>query len=622
MKSRASDIILDWIDQERDGSEIDRELVKRVITLFKKLDKLDMFYDLYFKAWMLNRTEIYYSRKALRHIEEDSCPSYLLMVEECLRREKDRVAHYLLPETEFSLLMKTQVTLLIKPAYQLLGKEESGLCIMLQKNQKEELSRMYKLFSKIYKGLEPAAFIFKEHVKSIGEALIRKDAEKICRKKAESNGDTIEQEKALIDNVIKVHQEYLSYCDDCLEQDTIFQNALQEAFESFCNMKIDGVFIEEILASYIDSIIQDQLGPFKGLYNHHARMKLEEIVKLLVYLNEKDLFANFYRRKLSLRLLQNRDASTVVEMNFLKRLKQQFGNHFTHKMERMIEDLTSANNREAKFKEYLKKNPPQNRGPSLKVTTLNSWFWPKFKSCNFNLPAEMNDYIEDYGKYTECMKRKITWVFALGDCNVTGIFERKQIDLQVSAYQAAILFLFNTSDKMSFQEIYKLLRIPEIELKGWLHSLCCGRYKILRKEPNTKEVSSTDFFEFNSKFTGPRTIEVQAPSSYEKENLVEKVKAITGGYNLGAIIVRTVKDRKILRYQELIDEVKQAVKRLFKPSVEETEDRPTKQEIEEKIEYLVDLKFLARLGKDKNVYVYSECFYAQALKKNSLRPWK
>lgn len=34
-----------------------------------------------------------------------------------------------------------------------------------------------------------------------------------------------------------------------------------------------------------------------------------------------------------------------------------------------------------------------------------------------------------------------------------------------------------------------------------LHSLSCATYKILIKEPNTKTISPTDYFEFNSKFT-------------------------------------------------------------------------------------------------------------------------
>lgn len=34
-----------------------------------------------------------------------------------------------------------------------------------------------------------------------------------------------------------------------------------------------------------------------------------------------------------------------------------------------------------------------------------------------------------------------------------------------------------------------------------LLSLSCAKYKILNKEPNTKTISPTDYFEFNSKFT-------------------------------------------------------------------------------------------------------------------------
>ena len=59
---------------------------------------------------------------------------------------------------------------------------------------------------------------------------------------------------------------------------------------------------------------------------------LEKVVKLLAYISDKDLFAEFYRKKLARRLLQDRSSSDEHERSILSRLKQQCGAQFTSKV--------------------------------------------------------------------------------------------------------------------------------------------------------------------------------------------------------------------------------------------------------------------------------------------------
>lgn len=58
---------------------------------------------------------------------------------------------------------------------------------------------------------------------------------------------------------------------------------------------------------------------------------LDKVVKLLAYISDKDLFAEFYRKRLSRRLLQDKSASDDHERAVLTRLKQQCGAQFTSK---------------------------------------------------------------------------------------------------------------------------------------------------------------------------------------------------------------------------------------------------------------------------------------------------
>ncbi len=59
---------------------------------------------------------------------------------------------------------------------------------------------------------------------------------------------------------------------------------------------------------------------------------LDKVVKLLAYISDKDLFAEFYRKRLSRRLLSERSASDDHERAVLTRLKQQCGAQFTSKV--------------------------------------------------------------------------------------------------------------------------------------------------------------------------------------------------------------------------------------------------------------------------------------------------
>ncbi len=59
---------------------------------------------------------------------------------------------------------------------------------------------------------------------------------------------------------------------------------------------------------------------------------LEKVVRLLAYISDKDLFAEFYRKKLARRLLFDKSASDDHERSILARLKQQCGAQFTSKV--------------------------------------------------------------------------------------------------------------------------------------------------------------------------------------------------------------------------------------------------------------------------------------------------
>ncbi|XP_048440515.1 cullin-1 isoform X7 [Pyrus x bretschneideri] len=563
LKAKVRDAVISLIDQEREGEQIDRALLKNVLDIFVEIGMGQMdHYENDFEADMLKDTAAYYSRKASNWILEDSCPDYMLKAEECLKREKDRVSHYLHSSSEPKLL------------------------------EVDDLSRMFRLFSKIPRGLDPVSQIFKQHVTAEGTALVKQAEVAASNKKAEKKDVVGLQEQVFVRKVIELHDKYIAYVNECFQNHTLFHKALKEAFEIFCNKGVAGSSSAELLATFCDNILKK--GGSEKLSDEAIEETLEKVVKLLAYISDKDLFAEFYRKKLVRRLLFDKSANDDHERCILTKLKQQCGGQFTSKMEGMVTDLTLAKDNQVGFEEYLKNNPQANPGIDLTVTVLTTGFWPSYKSFDLNLPPEMVKCVELFREFyqTKTKHRKLTWMYSLGTCNIIGKFEPKTIELIVTTYQASALLLFNTSDRLSCSEIMTQLNLTDDDVVRLLHSLSCAKYKILNKEPNTKTQLN---FEFNAKFTDTmRRIKIPLPPVDEKKKVIEDVDK-DRRYAIDASIVRIMKSRKVLGHQQLVMECVEQLGRMFKPD---------SKAIEKRIEDLITRDYLERDKDDHNLFRY------------------
>ncbi|XP_068317039.1 cullin-1-like [Pyrus communis] len=89
-------VVIGLINKGCEGEKIDRNLLKSVINIFVEIGMGQMdAYEEDFEAHMLTNTGKYYSRKASSWVSEDPNMNYMLKAEECLRRERARVSHYL-----------------------------------------------------------------------------------------------------------------------------------------------------------------------------------------------------------------------------------------------------------------------------------------------------------------------------------------------------------------------------------------------------------------------------------------------------------------------------------------------------------------------------------------------
>ena len=84
------------------------------------------------------------------------------------------------------------------------------------------------------------------------------------------------------------------------------------------------------MSSFCDNLLKK--GGTEKLSDEAIEDNLDKVVKLLAYINDKDLFAEFYRKKLAKRLLHSTSSSDDHERSIITRLKQQCGAQFTAKV--------------------------------------------------------------------------------------------------------------------------------------------------------------------------------------------------------------------------------------------------------------------------------------------------
>ncbi|XP_006279064.2 putative cullin-like protein 2 [Capsella rubella] len=118
MHSTAKEAVLALIHKEREGEKIDRELVKSVLDIYVEIGMGNLEkYEEDFESFMVQDTASYYSGKVSRWIQEDSCLDFMLKCDEYLKKEKERVTHYLHSSTEPKLVEA------VKDAFEILKKD-------------------------------------------------------------------------------------------------------------------------------------------------------------------------------------------------------------------------------------------------------------------------------------------------------------------------------------------------------------------------------------------------------------------------------------------------------------------------------------------------------------------
>eukprot|EP01031_Cornospumella_fuschlensis_P028709 gene28709-34657_t len=629
-------------DVREQGFSVDDEgVIKRCLEILVVAD-VSSFLSI-FEAPFLAAIRQKYTHYA-RTLTQQPILIYLTLVERALDSERQRLEKLLSSDTLQRAFSAAAQAMLDVAFFD----DDAAGCRALCSDPDQNSAELLRLCDALQRwhprGLQALAAAFHRHVVAALQRTTVTSENKGTRSDAEHalNSPMVR----LVKSFVEVQEEFLAFIKRHLQPQGLFQHALAEAFTKVLSQEntAEGR-MAEAMALFCDRLLR-KAATEKGQGQRISEIEacVDQTLLLFGYLGGKDVFADVYRRKLALRLLQQRSsASDDLEHELLMRLKRICGPHFTAPMESMLTDILAQDPKGCTA-----------NSESFSVHILSVGHWPQLPMYpQIVLPAAMRTYVKAFEAYyydSENMafrgKRKLIWVHSVGEVILQGHFQ-KTYGICATTLQAAVLLQFNslhsthTGDDstdallrrgvVSFTFLLETLQMPEDVLKKVLHSCCfskkCALLKrvssaeidkllgltfvdnatcdvekeeegVLNGDSNKLVIRKTDWFQVNEAFRNDsRRFRMPTPLLEDsKATTAAKKKALDDqrGLAIEAAIVRIMKARKQLSHAQLIGDVLGQMA-FFKPDP---------RDVKKHIESLIDREFLERDKESPSIYKY------------------
>lgn len=461
---KVMDAVLKLVERQRLGETIEYTQIKQVVDSFVSLgmDEGDNskttleVYRYHFEKPFLEATKVFYQNESKQFVAENSVVEYMKKAETRLAEEEERVRMYLHPDIAIHL-KKTCNQALIAEHSTLLRDEFQ---VLLDNNREDDMRRMYSLLSRIPDGLEPLRARFEAHVRKAGLAAVAKVA---------ADADKLEP-KTYVDALLEIHTQYQGLVERAFNKEPDFTRSLDNACKEFVNRnevcKSGSNKSPELLAKYTDVLLRKSS---TGVEEAELENTLTQIMTVFKYIQDKDVFQKFYSRMLARRLVHSNSNSDDAETSMISKLKEACGFEYTNKLQRMFQDMQISKDLNAGYKEHVASLNLDGKQLDSSYAILGTGFWPlTAPTTPFNPPTEIKADCDRFQRFYKNKHegRKLTWLWQLskGDVKANCMKGAKMpYTLTVSAYQMAILLLFNDQDSYKYEDILSITGlVPEV----------------------------------------------------------------------------------------------------------------------------------------------------------------
>jgi hypothetical protein len=282
----------------------------------------------------------------------------------------------------------------------------------------------------------------------------------------------------------------------------------------------------------------------------------------------------------------------------------------------MFNDIKVSQEREQTFKDYCE-NLDSKPAVETTVAVLNNLYWPLNKQTDLTLPKDMVPAKELFEKWynTTTEKRKLTWLYNLGDVTVAHQFldekkKVKKVELVVSPIQAAMLVLYNDASEFKYKEIREQIGATEELSKYSIAPLIFTKTRLFANKgsdgtgkqlaqgakPSAADIEDEDVLKLVP-MRGVTTRRIPIPPGIglvAGERPVEPVME-ERQMKIDLALVRVMKARNVLDMQNLIGESTKQLMKFF---------RPDPRMMKKRIESLVERGFMRRDDADQRQLHY------------------
>ncbi|XP_046984367.1 cullin-5 isoform X1 [Schistocerca americana] len=624
IKQRLQDSAMKLVHAERNGEAFDSQLVIGVRESYVNLcsnpeDKLQIYRENFEKAY-IEATEAFYRMKAPQYLQANGVQNYMRYADAKLREEQHRAQKYLEPcSGSVQVLTDCCVKVLVSTFKTTILAECAG---MIKANETEKLRLMFKLMDRVPDGIASMLKDLEDHIMSAGLAdmvaaadIITQDSEKYVERLLE----LFHQFSVLVSDAFNDDPRFLTSRDKAyrhvvndtqvfrLELPSKQSAGLKSQPESKC---------PELLANYCDMLLR-KTPLSKKLTSDEIENKLRDVLLVLKYVQNKDVFMRYHKAHLTRRLILDTSADSEKEENMVEWLREVgMPADYVNKLARMFQDIKVSEDLNQQFKEQYR-NTRGSIADSINIKILNAGAWARgSERVTVSLPLELEDYIpevEDFYKKKHS-GRKLQWYHHMSNGTITFANNVGRYDVDVTTFQMAVLFAWNQRpyDKIPYENLRLATELPDPELRRTLWSLVAFpklRRQVLSYEP---EVQSPKDFEENTMFWVNQEFALVKNGKLQKRgkiNLVGRLQLSTERskeednesivqlriLRVQEAVIKILKMRKRITNVQLQTELVDILKNMFLPS---------KKMIKEQIEWLIEHKYMRRDEDDINTFIY------------------
>lgn len=229
-----------------------------------------------------------------------------------------------------------------------------------------------------------------------------------------------------VEQLLELYNRFTKLVTDAFNGDPRFMTSRDKAFKLIINdtkifqMDLPNMMNQkikpesrcpELLANYCDVLLRRN--QTKKLTEDEIKEKLTNVVILLKYVQNKDIFMKYHKAHLTRRLILEMSNDQEMEENMVIMLKEiGMPPEYINKLSQMFKDIRVSDGINQKFKGIARTDLQNSTlADCVNIKILNAGAWSRSSEISVTLPSELEDYIPEIDKFykNEHSGRKLTW---------------------------------------------------------------------------------------------------------------------------------------------------------------------------------------------------------------------